>query len=193
MQHHRAWRRLLMVELRSPILWPCGNRHKRYLCLRLPRTVVEEAGVEEEDEARTSKTYNARAVCYTALNPKGSFIVCREVLASTGILNIYDVRLGERKVPWANVRFQWVSGSPQRQSREKFCARISSTAGLRRWFITVYGIFRVWSYDLCWYKVLAHENLVNVGLKIWEEYILHANLWYLRRRILSRKIHKVYL
>lgn len=69
-----------------------------------------------------SKMYNARVVYYTALNPDRSFIVCREVLVSTGILNIYDIRLSEREVPWANARFQRVSGSSQRaKSREILC------------------------------------------------------------------------
>lgn len=56
----------------------------------------------QEEHGRSSKAYNGRAVYYTMLNPEGNLIVCREVLVFTGILNIYDVRLDEREVPWVN-------------------------------------------------------------------------------------------
>lgn len=65
----------------------------------------EKLHVYFEDVQHASICCNMRTICYTMLNPEASFIVCREVLASTGILNIYDIRLDEREVPRANVRF----------------------------------------------------------------------------------------
>lgn len=73
----------------------------------------------QEKRRRTSKAYDARTVYYTMLNPEGNLIVCREVLVFIGILNIYDVRLDEREVPWANaevpVSFGFVSKAEPRE------------------------------------------------------------------------------
>lgn len=73
----------------------------------------------QEKRGRSSKAYNGRAVHYTTLNPEGNLIVCREVLVFTGILNIYDVRLDEREVPWVNAEvpasFGFVSKAEPRE------------------------------------------------------------------------------
>lgn len=106
----------------SDLLWPCGNRHKCYLCLPPLRAIIEEAGVEEA--RMNARIYVEGVQCASCMLYRGwilkeASLSAAQVLASTGILNIYDVRLGERKVPWANAGSRWVSGSPQRQSRRE--------------------------------------------------------------------------
>lgn len=141
--------RLLTVELRSPILWPCGNRHRQYLCLLLPRAVTEEAGEgeEEEEEDEDGEAHVCQRCTMHEL-----YIIPLRILIEAHCLppsprlyrNLeylwHSLRrtwssLGEREVP---ASFRFVSKDEVERERERFCAaRILDMARLRRRFITV--------------------------------------------------------
>lgn len=136
---------LLMVELRSSILWPCGNR--RYLCLRLlPRAVTEETGEEEEEEEE--EEVGEAHVCQRC-TMRELYIIPLWILIEASLSAAKSSSLPESWIfmtfAYANAKFLGrTRGSSEFQirlkgrSRERFCAaRILDMARLRRRFIMV--------------------------------------------------------